>query len=191
MSLDLPGFADPVADAQQTFRAVLDAMARPGRLHRVGEKVQPPAPLAGATAALLLTLADAETPLWLAPDCAAARDWVLFHCGAPITDDPAAAAFAVATALPDFSAFSAGTDEAPEESATLIVQVAGFGSGQRLRLAGPGLRTPATLQVAGLPADFAARWADNHALSPRGIDLLLVAGPAVVALPRSVRVEAG
>jgi alpha-D-ribose 1-methylphosphonate 5-triphosphate synthase subunit PhnH len=191
MSLDLPGFADPVADAQATFRAVLDAMARPGRLHIVGDKVQPPAPLAGATAALLLTLVDAETPLWLAPDLAAARDWIVFHTGAPITGDAGRAAFAAATLLPDLASFSAGSDEAPEDSATLIIQVAGFGSGQRLRLAGPGLRGAATLDVAGLPANFAAVWADNHALYPRGIDLLLVAGPALVALPRSLSVEAG
>lgn len=191
MSLDLPGFADPVAEAQRTFRAVLDAMAHPGRSHLVGDRVQPPAPLAGATAALLLTLIDAETPLWLAPEFLPARDWIVFHCGAPITDDPAAAMFAVAAALPDFAALSAGSDEAPETSATLIVQVAGFGSGQRLVLAGPGLRAPATLRVAGLPAEFPAAWADNHALYPRGIDLLLVAGAALVALPRSLTVEPG
>ncbi len=190
MSPDLPGFADPVADAQATFRAVLDAMARPGRLHLVADKVQPP-PLAGATAALLLTLVDADTPLWLAPELAAARDWIVFHTGAPITENPAAAAFAVTQALPDLSLLFAGTDVAPETSATVIVQVAGFGAGQRLRLSGPGLRTPETLQVNGLPDDFAARWADNHALYPRGLDLLLVAGPALVALPRSLAVEAG
>jgi alpha-D-ribose 1-methylphosphonate 5-triphosphate synthase subunit PhnH len=190
MSLDLPGFADPVADAQATFRAVLDAMGRPGRLHLVGEKVQPPAPLAGATAALLLTLADADTPLWLAPDLCTAHDWIVFHTGASITETPSDAAFGVANTLPDLSAFAAGSDETPETSATLIVQVAAFGTGQRLRLAGPGLRMPALLAVDGLPENFAAIWADNHALYPRGIDLVLVAGAALVALPRSLAVEA-
>jgi alpha-D-ribose 1-methylphosphonate 5-triphosphate synthase subunit PhnH len=191
VSVDLPGFADPVADAQRTFRAVLDALAHPGRVHRLGERLQPPAPLARATAALLLTLVDAETPLWLAADFYAARDWIVFHCGAPITDDSRAAAFAVAAPLPHFSTLSAGTDEAPESSATLIVQVAGFHAGQELRLSGPGLRAPATLIVDGLPKNFAAIWAENHALYPRGLDLLLVAGAELAALPRSVTVEPG
>jgi alpha-D-ribose 1-methylphosphonate 5-triphosphate synthase subunit PhnH len=191
MSLDLPGFADPVADAQRSFRAALDAMAHPGQLHRLGGAPHPPPPLAAATAALLLTLADADTWLWLAPAFAAAREWVAFHTGAPLCADPADAAFVVADTLPDFSRLSAGSDEAPEDSATLIVQVAAIGEGRRFRLSGPGLRTPATLAVAGLPDGFAEIWAGNRALYPRGLDLLLVAGAALVALPRSVTVEAG
>ena len=190
MSLDLPGFADPVADAQRSFRAVLDAMAHPGRPHRLGAAPHPPPPLAAATAALLLTLADADTRLWLAPEFAVAREWVAFHTGAPLRADPADAAFVVAGTLPDFSRLSAGSDEAPEDSATLIVQVAAIGEGRRFRLCGPGLRAPATLAVAGLPEGFADIWAGNRALYPRGLDLVLVAGAALVALPRSVAVEA-
>jgi alpha-D-ribose 1-methylphosphonate 5-triphosphate synthase subunit PhnH len=190
MSLDLPGFADPVADAQITFRAVLDAMAHPGRVRQAGTGLRPPTPLMPATAALL-PLVDAETPLWLAPDFAPAREWIVFHTGTPPTEKTSRAAFAVATTLPDFSAFPAGTDEAPESSATLIVQIAGFGTGQRLLLSGPGLRMPAPLNMDGLPADFPDIWAANHALYPRGLDLVLVAGDSLVALPRSLRVERG
>ncbi len=191
MSLDLPGFADPVPDAQATFRAVLDALSRPGQIRRAGVSLTPPAPLAQATAALLLTLADADTTLWLAPDCATAHDWIAFHCGAPVTENPAHAAFAVATALPDLSLFDAGSDVAPEASATLIIQVAGFGSGTKLRLTGPGLRVPGTLMVDGIPENFVETWAVNHALYPRGIDLILCAGATLVALPRSLAIERG
>jgi len=183
-----PGFADPVADAQATFRAVLDAMARPGRRHVAGASLTPPAPLAQATAALLLTLADIDTNLWLAPECAAAGDWIAFHCGAPLTADPAQAAYAVATTLPDFSGFDSGSDDAPERSATLIVQVRALDEGRSFRLTGPGLRAPAMLRAEGLPEDFAARWGRNHAQYPRGIDLVLCAGSALVALPRSLSV---
>ena len=184
-----PGFADPVADAQATFRAVLDAMARPGRLHRAGEALQPPSPLDRATAAVLLTLADNDTPLWLDPACTAASDWLAFHCGTPIVNDPAYAAFAVALAIPDLAALPAGSHEVPESSATLLLQVHALGRGTAWRLAGPGLREPALLSIDGLPHHFARIWRDNHALFPRGIDLVLCAGEQLAALPRSVTVE--
>ena len=66
-TIELPGFANPVGDAQATFRAVLDAMARPGKLDRVGSGLVAPAPLDSATAAVLLALIDNETPLWVDP----------------------------------------------------------------------------------------------------------------------------
>ena len=188
MSIDLPGFADPVLGAQACFRALLDAMARPGTLHPAGAGLTPPAPLHPATGAVLLTLADAETTLWTGEGFAPARDWIGFHCGAP----PAAlasAAFVLAGALPDLAALATGTDEQPDASATVILQVAALGSGRGLRLSGPGLRAPATLAVTGLPEQFPALWAANHALFPRGVDLILCSGTTVAALPRSLRVE--
>jgi len=218
-----PGFADPVADAQACFRAVLDAMARPGRVHEV-RGLMAPAPLCNAAGAVLLTLVDHETALWLDPAAAAARGWIAFHTGAPIVDTPATAMFALALSLPDpappapsqpvpslpprsqpagsrpdptpptsplaLSALPAGMDEAPETSATLIVQVASLSSGRRFRLSGPGLREPATLAVDGLPADFAAAWALNHGRFPRGFDLVLCAGDRLAALPRGVAMQA-
>ena len=95
MSTLYPGFADPVRDGQAVFRAVMDAMARPGRIHRIAAPLTPPAPLARATAAVLLTLVDGETPLWLDEPAAAAWEWVSFHCGAHRAE-MATAQFAVA-----------------------------------------------------------------------------------------------
>jgi alpha-D-ribose 1-methylphosphonate 5-triphosphate synthase subunit PhnH len=184
-----PGFADPVAGAQSCFRAVLDAMARPGRIHAAGVGLLPPAPLAPATAAVLLTLLDYDTPVWLDASAAAARAWIGFHCGAPIVPAMTACSFAVALTLPEFPKLPAGSHDAPEAAATLVLQVNAFGRGRRYRLMGPGLAAPAELAVDGLPAEFASVWQQNHALFPRGIDIVLCAGSALAALPRSVAVQ--
>lgn len=195
MTLDRPGFADPAADAQSCFRAVLDAMSRPGTIVSAGAGLRPPTPLDPATAAVLLTLADNDTPLWLdpaataAPAASMAADWAAFHCGAPQAGSIGAAAFACALTMPALSGLHPGTDLAPEESATLVLQVPALGQGASFRLSGPGLRAPALLRVEGLPGDFAAQWAANHALYPCGVDVVLCAGERLCALPRSVRIE--
>ena len=187
MAVTLPGFADPVLDAQACFRAVLDAMARPGSVHQVGANLVAPAPLCPAAAAVLLALVDGETSIFVDPAFADAADWVRFHCGvAPSADQ--SAAFVLAASLPDLAGLACGSDEGPEESATIIVQVTGFGDGPAFTLMGPGLQHPRDLRVTGLPADFAARWAANHALFPRGIDLILCADDRLVALPRSLTI---
>lgn len=188
-TITLPGFADPVGEAQATFRAVLDAMARPGTLHQAGDNLTPPPPLDRATAAVLLALVDHETPLWIDGAATEASDWLAFHCGAAIIDRHADAEFALALALPDLTAFSAGTDEAPESSVTVIVQLATLGHGIQYRLAGPGLREPIVLAASGLPADFPAIWQQNRALFPRGVDIVLCADTTLTALPRSVTIE--
>lgn len=191
MTLDRPGFADPAMEAQSCFRAVLHAMSRPGTVVAAGAGLLPPAPLDPATAAVLLTLADADTPLWLDPASAAAADWATFHCGAPRAASVGEAAFACALAMPVLSSLHPGTDLAPEESATLILQVPALGQGTPFRLSGPGLRVPVLLRLEGLPDDFAAQWAANHALYPCGVDLVLCEGERLCALPRSVRIEEG
>jgi alpha-D-ribose 1-methylphosphonate 5-triphosphate synthase subunit PhnH len=183
------GFADPVADAQECFRAVLAAMSRPGSVHPVAG-VAAPAPLCGAAAAVLLTLVDQEAVLWLDPAAEAARGWLAFHTGASIGEQRTAG-FVLALALPPLDTLAGGTDEAPEHSATVILQVASVTEGRRFVLEGPGLREPALLAVTGLPEDFASVWAANHVLYPCGVDLVLCAGNALAALPRSVSIREG
>lgn len=189
MNITHPGFADPVRDSQACFRAILDAMARPGRILTIPAAVSPPTTLDPATAAVLLTLADTDTPLWLDEAALAARDWTAFHCGAPGAD-ARSAALALALGPVRLDAFAAGTDDAPELGATVILQVAALGRGALFELSGPGLAAPSTLAVDGLPDGFAAGWAANHALFPRGVDVILCAADQVAALPRTVQLRA-
>ncbi|WP_198374247.1 phosphonate C-P lyase system protein PhnH [Neoroseomonas rubea] len=186
-----PGFADPVLHAQAAFRAVLDAMSRPGRVQLAGPGLAPPAPLMRASAAVLLSLADAATPVW--HDAGADADaWLRFHAGAPVATTPRDAAFVLATgAPPTLAALDAGTEEEPERGATLLIQVEAIEEGTGLRLTGPGIEHEHRLLVRGLPDGFVAAWAANRALFPRGVDVILCAWDRLAALPRTVAIAEG
>jgi alpha-D-ribose 1-methylphosphonate 5-triphosphate synthase subunit PhnH len=187
-----PGLADPVRDSQAVFRALLDAMAHPGRIVDVPGPCPVPARIDPAAAAVALSLVDFETPLWLDTDDAELLAYLRFHCGCPIVAEPGEARFAIVTgagAMPRLAAFDAGSDLFPDHSATLILQVPALAAGRGRRLAGPGIAGEARLDVTGLPASFWPDWADNHASFPRGVDVVLSAGTVIAALPRTTRVE--
>ena len=190
MTLEKPGFIDPVAEAQACFRLVLRTMSSPGQIVTLATDVATP-PLAPATAAVLLTLVDAEVSLWLDEPLADSWDWLAFHAGVVRAADIGTAAFLCTTALPPLADVFAGTDAAPETGATIILQVPALDGGPKLTLYGPGLETPIVIAPQGLPADFIAQWEQNHRLFPRGVDLLLCAGSSFCALPRSVRIGEG
>jgi alpha-D-ribose 1-methylphosphonate 5-triphosphate synthase subunit PhnH len=179
-------------DNQVAFRALMGAMARPGSTMTLEGKTAP-APLMPATAALVASLADFETPVWLDPDfrqAPAVVEWIRFTTNAPLVADSRQAAFALvadARNLPDFGEFAQGSEEYPDRSTTVIAQVARFGGGV-FAVSGPGLKETRSFAAEPLPPDFAARCAANRALFPRGIDLIFVAGAAIAALPRSITV---
>lgn len=192
-----PAFAHPVADAQSVFRAVMNAMARPGRVQYLNCDLAPPKPLSAGAAAIALTLFDYETPVWLDRPLAASEavvQWLRFHTGAPLTGNGRQAAFALVSdtgSLPDFDVFSLGLQDYPDRSATLVAQVESLSSGEVLFLSGPGIDGQAELQAAPLPADFVERAVANRGLFPRGVDLLLVSEYSVAAIPRSTLVARG
>src|SRR5690606_14914895 len=132
------GFAEPVFDAQLTFRAILNAMARPGTVQRVAAVGRPSGPLAGAAAAALLSLCDFDTPVWLDAELTSHPEieaWIRVQSGAVIVSDPAAAAYgfiANPVAIPTFEEFEQGSQEYPDRSATLILQAGSLAGGSRL-----------------------------------------------------------
>lgn len=182
-----PGFADPVLDAQACFRAVLEAMSRPGRVLRVAPPPELPPGISPAGAAVLLTLVDADTTLRLEAG-AEVEAWVRFHCGCRIARD--GASFVLDDAA-ELLALEAGTEEEPEAGATLLIEVAALAEGEGWRLSGPGISGTHRLRVDGAPAGFVAAWTANRARFPRGVDVVLCAGDQVAALPRTVRIEEG
>jgi alpha-D-ribose 1-methylphosphonate 5-triphosphate synthase subunit PhnH len=183
----------PVIASQAVFRAVMDAMARPGEIKPLVPAPAAPAPLSATAAAVALALLDYETPVWLDAPLASTpqvADWIRMQTGARVTADPQSAAFAFLAdpmRMPAFDAFSIGTAEYPDRSTTLVLQVEHFGAGERLSLSGPGIAGARDFSSEPLPLDISERLLANRALFPRGVDLILVTPSAVAALPRSVR----
>lgn len=178
------GFADPAIGSAHAFRSVMEAMARPGTIQDI-EGAAPPALLSPAMGAVLLTLCDTETPIYLAGnmDFQAARAWLAFHTGAPFVG-PAHCVFAVGKwdTLAPLAVYPIGTSEYPDRSATLIVECSEFAAGATLT--GLGIKDQATLSLPVVEA-----FQVNQTLFPLGLDFIFTCGERLAALPRSTKVS--
>src|SRR5229473_715915 len=194
---ELPaGFADKVLSAQSTFRSVMDALARPGSVQRIVATSGALSPVMRGAAAIALTLFDHDTPVWLDAAMSETSDvtkWLKFHTGAPVIADSLICSFALfgdARSLPALDRFAFGSNEYPDRSTTLILQVESLTDGPGFELRGPGIDGTAILQAAIQPLDLFERLAINQTLFPRGIDVVLVHDDSIVAIPRTTRLVA-
>jgi len=200
----LSGFASPVDDAQTVFRAVLDALAHPGR--PVSLELPPfPLPAVGFSSgmlALALALCDQDTPLWLdeAADTPEVRHHLRFHCASPLVAQPKMASFAFISrpeTMPRLREFNPGRPEYPDRSTTLVLSAdLSLCQDLALELTGPGVKGNDQgfwhrLSLSGLPAWFWDDWEENHAAYPLGVDVVFVDGPGIrlMGLPRTARVR--
>lgn len=185
------GFGEPVHDSQATFRAALEALSRPGRIQSVTSPVETPPGTSAAAYALLLSLADHQTPVWLRDTSHPLANALRFHTGCLITDEPATATFALlrAGSGPALADFALGDDETPERSTTLIIEVGSLSEGATRRLSGPGIEAVHTLRCSALSERFLADWRTNNARFPAGVDAFLTAGETLVGLPRTTRID--
>ncbi len=173
-------------EAHSAFRAVLDALARPGTVTRL-----PDGPLRSVPATLLpvLALADLGTPV-----CVLENDGRWADAVAVATDAPnvglgqARLVAAVRPMAPDeLRALRRGSAATPEDAALACIPVTDVDGGRRRwRVSGPGTVSGSAIAPAGLPDGFTEARADAVAQFPVGIDLLLVAPDGrIVGLPRS------
>lgn len=180
------GFSDPATASATAFRAVLNAMSRPGTIERVAG-AHAPQPVSVAAAVTLLTLCDHETSVFLGDgfDTGPVREWISFQTGA--VAGPAEKADFALGQWTDFVGrhdFPIGTPEYPDRSTTLIVEMEAL-EAEGARLSGPGIR-----DVAALSLPEVKRFAENALLFPLGLDFIFTCGDRVAALPRTTRVEA-
>ena len=185
-----PGAGDPAVGTARSFRRVLEAMSRPGKIIPYPGIIDPPPLLSPALAGLLLTLTDTDTSIWLTAELryADSESWIRFHTGARLSSDPAGAAFAVGSAtglLAESAAFDRGTPEYPDRSTTLIVAVAGFANGLPVILEGPGNQFPLKLRAELLDEGFWRLLQSNAQAFPLGLDCIFAAPDAIAAVSRS------
>jgi alpha-D-ribose 1-methylphosphonate 5-triphosphate synthase subunit PhnH len=205
-----------VAHSQQVFRAVMDALARPGTVHRLPDGVAAPSALLP-----VLALADLGTPACVLADAGEWADVVRAMTSAPAA--ALAQAQLVAALRPvtgdELASLRTGTAEAPENGALACLSVAGLrplpdgvgadgagadGAGtdgaradgvgatgsRRLRLSGPGIPGTRDLLVTGLPPGFVAVRRELTGGFPAGADLLLVSPDGDLAgLPRTTLID--
>lgn len=176
------GFANPSHASARAFRALMNAMARPGATYEV-EGALPPAPLSVAAGVLLLTLCDGDTGIYLAPefDTEEIRTWISFHIGAPFVA-PMKADFAVGRwdELAPVERFALGDAEYPDRSTTLVVE---GDANEDVTLKGPGIKDTQAFKLPEITA-----FQDNNALFPLGRDFYFTQGAQLAALPRSTEI---
>lgn len=189
LTTQLPGFKDTVHDAQQTFRALLDALARPG-IRQTTASLTPPEGLNPGCAAACLTLLDLEATVWLQSGISeSVRSWLLFHTGCRFTAQPQTADFAVIDqieTMPRLEEFNWGTAAYPEASTSLLIQLPALEGTGSATLQGPGILDTIALQTP-LGADFWQQWQAMTANYPLGLDAWCFADRQVLGLPRTAR----
>ena len=175
----------------QAFRAVLLAMAYPGRWYelpvdsaRDGSGL--PQRSAPAAASLVFdSMWDAGSRVWRSDVD------LLSDLGAPVSE-PAAAEILLIEGRSSRGAVgqaNRGTEDEPETGATLLYVIADAVRGSAVRLSGPGIRGSVETDVPLLPLELQDR---NRSCSqwPFGVELLVVDWLGrIMALPRSTQVE--
>lgn len=191
------------AQSQLVFRAVMEALARPGAVGRL-----PVADAGGPPSALLplLALADLGTPACVLADTGEWADVVRAMTLAPAAG--LAEARLVAALRPvtedELSSLRTGTPAAPEDGALACLSVTSIrpwpdgqsadgenaSEGHVLRLSGPGIPGTTDLLVTGLPPGFTAVRRELAGGFPAGADLLLVTPDGDLAgLPRTTAID--
>jgi len=191
---------DDVHATQRTFRLLLDALARPGTVQALIDRVPDvPAPVDPHVALVALTLLDHETRFATSgPEAAPLAEFIARRTGAHPAP-PEEAGFLFASGDDDaapLARLSVGSLESPEQGGTAIVTVArlsanddGGGPGCVMTLRGPGIAAITRVHVRGLARAIVETFIEQNHEFPLGIDAYLIdLGGRIIGLPRTVRI---
>lgn len=178
---------DPVHDTRECFRALVDAMSRPG--------VVAESPTEPADHAVLATLVDHEVSCFTPDETIRTA---LENEGRLADAEPAQASIVHAPNPGGCPVrdLTRGTLKEPSDGATVVYRVEDLAqepeTGQTettLVLSGPGVPGQRRLGIDGFAPADAQALADAQSSYPRGIDAVLTTEQEIAAIPRSVDLE--
>lgn len=196
------GLQNPVSDAQVIFRSALKAMSEPGTLVDIAQP-NGVANLTPAMFGLILALIDQQTTLWLSDSFnqPSIVKNIQFHAGAMLTTDAAGAQFALAQGdqITDLARFNQGSDESPEMSCSLLLQVSHLSAldaahsdqpiNQQLVLTGPGIQSSQTIAIGELSSELLDYLVNRDTAFPKGLDCYFVSGDQLLCIPRTTQIK--
>lgn len=194
----------PVVHGQHHFRALLDAVSRPGRIVELTTAtVTPPPRLNQASALVAFALLNADVRFHLVNMTGFEADYLSINTGsaaAAIED----AGFVFADGKERELALAVdrihrGSPTCPDTAATVVLQAEALSSSPmvdalRLRVEGPGVGGHAAVYTRGVSIDLLLALQARNIELPLGIDAVITcddqrAGePRVLGLPRTTRV---
>ncbi len=170
-----PTPSDFEARTNATYDALMWALSRPGLAREL------PAP---GQAGVIETLIDRECAVYC-EDAGMAE--LAARTGAEMVAPEKADHLFLTQPPVQLMGLRQGSDMYPEEGATLVIP-ATFGTGDRLRLTGPGVDGEVEFTLSGITHAF---WAERQRVMryPMGFEVFLLDGTSVIGIPRTTVVE--
>jgi alpha-D-ribose 1-methylphosphonate 5-triphosphate synthase subunit PhnH len=163
------------AREQQTFRVLLNAMARPGSISQLPVPEQPSQSRLLAVAEALV---DHEVTFAALPERPDLVDAVLRLTGSRVASlETADYVFCEGATLAEALArVKDGTLEYPDRSATLVCEVQDVHepTSDYIELSGPGINGSIRVHVHGFEPEARAAFAERNAMPPTGVDVVFV-----------------
>ena len=184
-----------VFDAQQHFRVILDAMARPGNISQLWHpQLQPPADMPVAAAATAMALLNADVSFCVVDDSESLKSHYISLNTAANATDVSQADFIFMSGHTNTAVIAqakTGTLPYPEEGATLIVWVEQLSAtyipqALAITLTGPGIENQQQVFIKGISLNLLNALHLQNTEFPLGVDAIFTdAQNLLLCIPRS------
>lgn len=183
---------------QSVYRKLLDCMARPGKLEKLKAMPSNFETLSSYTFGIALTLLDQEVSFHILQDEEnTSRVVQLYTMAKKKSIEKCDYLFLHEGQYVDLYQLKKGTPEFPDESATIISEVARISHDElhsestiKLTLTGPGIKGKQEISISGIHHDLLPAWKQINQEFPLGIDWIIVDQEGMVCcIPRSSRME--